>query len=294
MSDFLDFLSSLVNGAGDSASGPGTAVSDLANTGYSQDILGSLLGGLMSGDSTSDNAAFPVSPPYSYDPSQFGGSSAAGAAPSAYNFASALTTPKSSSPSFMDQAGGWLSRMMKGDKDTLSQARMGLGALGMLSSLVQSRKARNSLSPGQLQAMLSSKYGNWTPSQQQAFNNYFYQPLPALKPLPQPSPLKLAAGGPACACGAPPAFSSGGAGPLVQGSAPGQSDKVDAKLSPGEYVMDADIVSALGDGNNAAGAAALDDMREAVRRHKRAAPAHKIPPAAKSPLQYLKESKHGA
>ena len=51
--------------------------------------------------------------------------------------------------------------------------------------------------------------------------------------------------------------------------------------------MDADTVSALGDGNNAAGAKQLDQMREAIRSHKRSAPPSKIPPKAKSPLQYL-------
>jgi hypothetical protein len=75
---------------------------------------------------------------------------------------------------------------------------------------------------------------------------------------------------------------------LLQGASTGQSDKVDAKLSHGEYVVDADVVSALGDGNTEAGADKLDQMRQAVRSHKRSAPSGKIPPAAKSPLQYMK------
>lgn len=74
----------------------------------------------------------------------------------------------------------------------------------------------------------------------------------------------------------------------VPGDSPGQSDVVPADLSPGEYVLDADLVSSLGDGNNAAGAAALDDFRERVRAHKRGAPNDRIPPAALSPLQYMK------
>lgn len=75
------------------------------------------------------------------------------------------------------------------------------------------------------------------------------------------------------------------------GATKGQSDKIPALLSDGEYVIDADVVAALGDGNTAAGAAELDKMREAVRAHKRAAPTSSIPPKAKSPLSYMKKGK---
>lgn len=92
---------------------------------------------------------------------------------------------------------------------------------------------------------------------------------------------KYADGGSACACG--------GLSRYVKGGTAGQSDKVPAMLSDGEYVMDADVVSALGDGNNAAGASALDKMRENVRAHKRGAPTNKIPPKAKKPEAYLKK-----
>lgn len=77
----------------------------------------------------------------------------------------------------------------------------------------------------------------------------------------------------------------------VQGGTSGQSDKIPALLSDGEYVFDADAVSALGDGNNAAGAAALDQMRQNIRKHKRSAPPTKIPPKAKKPEQYMKGAK---
>lgn len=74
---------------------------------------------------------------------------------------------------------------------------------------------------------------------------------------------------------------------LLAGGSPGQEDDVNASLSHGEYVVDADTVSALGDGNTEAGAAELDRMREAIRRHKRSAPASKIPPPSKGALAYL-------
>lgn len=64
---------------------------------------------------------------------------------------------------------------------------------------------------------------------------------------------------------------------------------IDAKLSDGEYVFDADTVAALGDGNNAAGARKLDSMRENIRRHKRSAPPNKIPPKAKHTEAYMKK-----
>ena len=83
----------------------------------------------------------------------------------------------------------------------------------------------------------------------------------------------------------------GGALGHLRGPSKGQSDQIPAMLSDGEYVMDADSVSALGDGNNEAGAVALDQMRMNLRKHKRAAPPGKIPPKAKRPEAYLKKEK---
>jgi hypothetical protein len=63
---------------------------------------------------------------------------------------------------------------------------------------------------------------------------------------------------------------------------------VPAKIADGEYVFPASFVTAIGNGDNKAGAKILDKMREAIREHKRSAPTNKIPPKAKSPLDYLK------
>lgn len=76
----------------------------------------------------------------------------------------------------------------------------------------------------------------------------------------------------------------------VQGAGGGQDDLIPARLADGEYVFDAEIVAALGDGSNKEGAKKLDAMRESIRRHKRGGSVKTIPPAAKSPLAYLKES----
>ncbi len=75
---------------------------------------------------------------------------------------------------------------------------------------------------------------------------------------------------------------------MAQGSGSGRDDTIDAKLSDGEYVIDAETVAMLGDGSSQAGAKELDRMREKIRSHKGAALAKgKFSPNAKSPLQYL-------
>lgn len=88
-------------------------------------------------------------------------------------------------------------------------------------------------------------------------------------------------------------YAGGGEAPrgalgLLAGGTAGQSDEVNARLSDGEYVMDADVVAALGDGNTVAGAKKLDQMRENIRAHKRSAGPKSIPPKAKNISSYLK------
>lgn len=52
----------------------------------------------------------------------------------------------------------------------------------------------------------------------------------------------------------------------VTGPGDGQSDDIDAKLSNGEYVLDAHTVSLLGNGSNEAGAKRLDELRANLRK----------------------------
>ena len=85
-----------------------------------------------------------------------------------------------------------------------------------------------------------------------------------------------------------PEFITGATGHYAKGKGDGQSDDIPAMLADGEYVFDADTVAALGNGSSDAGAKRLDEMRKAIRKHKRSAPVDKIPPKAKSPLEYLK------
>jgi hypothetical protein len=76
---------------------------------------------------------------------------------------------------------------------------------------------------------------------------------------------------------------------FVRGGGTGRSDEINAKLSDGEYVIDAETVAMLGDGSSKAGAQRLDKMRESVRQHKgKALSKGKFSPDAKSPLTYLK------
>jgi hypothetical protein len=79
----------------------------------------------------------------------------------------------------------------------------------------------------------------------------------------------------------------------IDGDGHGQEDLIAAQLSDGEYVIDADVVAALGNGSTKAGAAALDQMREAIRKHNRTVPTSKIPPKAKQPLDYIKKTMKG-
>lgn len=74
----------------------------------------------------------------------------------------------------------------------------------------------------------------------------------------------------------------------VKGPGDGTSDSIPARLANGEYVMDAQTVSMLGNGDNGSGAKALDAFRSNIRKHKGAALSKgKMAPDAKQPHQYL-------
>lgn len=232
----------------------------------------------------------------------------------------------------------WLDALLAGDKTASNQAKLGIGALGLLGSILTRNSKRNRQSPTDLQAALRSPYSSWTPQQQQAADNYFNSGRQFTY---QPPNIGMADGGPVMvledgrlvpklgtrskrpggtggglselAVPAPmPAASAPGAltvdptnpravnavreraaglrrGGALPGNTGGQEDVVPINGAAGEYMVDADTVSALGDGNTAAGVAALDNMRQQVRTHKRSAPASKIPPKAKSPLEYMRK-----
>jgi len=78
-------------------------------------------------------------------------------------------------------------------------------------------------------------------------------------------------------------------GSAVHGPGDGQSDDIPAMLADGEYVIDAETVAQIGNGSTKAGAKALDDFRQNIRKHKRSAPLDKIPPKTKALTSYLKK-----
>ena len=76
---------------------------------------------------------------------------------------------------------------------------------------------------------------------------------------------------------------------MARGSGSGRDDTIDARLSDGEYVIDAETVALLGDGSSKMGAQRLDLMREQIRKQKgKALVRGKFSPDAKSPLSYLR------
>jgi hypothetical protein len=89
----------------------------------------------------------------------------------------------------------------------------------------------------------------------------------------------------------PEFFSEGGLGNrYVKGDGDGTSDSVPAMLASGEFVIPADVVSSLGNGDNDAGAQTLDEFLMTIRKHKRAAAPSELPEDSKGPLAYLQEA----
>lgn len=160
-----------------------------------------------------------------------------------------------------------------------------------LNTLRRKGTPQNGLTPRQAAAsMPGQQNNNFTPAQQQWATQFFNRPAPA--PLQRerayaadrPSAIRPARGYAEGGEVQMPAFEG-----YVQGPGGGQDDLIEANLAAGEYVFDADVVSALGDGDNAQGAAILDQFRESLRAHKRSADPSSIPPQALAPEAYMPE-----
>lgn len=101
-------------------------------------------------------------------------------------------------------------------------------------------------------------------------------------------PIRVAEGG--SIEGHNPEFYSEGGHRYVRGDGDGTSDSVPAMLARGEYVIPADVVSSLGNGDNEAGAEIMDEFLQVVRQHKRDAEPGDLPEDSKGPLSYLAEA----
>lgn len=77
-------------------------------------------------------------------------------------------------------------------------------------------------------------------------------------------------------------------GGYLDGDTGGHADKIKANLADGEYVLSADVVSHLGDGNNRHGAKKLDAFMKNVRSHKAT---KGFPPKAKGIGSYMQKAR---
>lgn len=88
--------------------------------------------------------------------------------------------------------------------------------------------------------------------------------------------------------GEPQFYSEGGLGNMyVKGDGDGTSDDVPAMLANNEFVIPADVVSALGNGSSEAGAGVLENFMYEIRKHKQSHDPRELPPQSRGPLEYL-------
>lgn len=157
---------------------------------------------------------------------------------------------------------------------------------GLLSSAPnEAQQAVKSMSPEQQEYFnRPSVQWDWTKMQQDAaqsnmsLSQYMAQRWPQITSGAYNLPVKKAKGGPLSQI----AY-------FARGSGSGRADTIDAKLSDGEYVFDAETVALLGDGSSKAGAQRLDQMRQEIRKQKgKALATGKISSDARSPLSYIR------
>lgn len=196
---------------------------------------------------------------------------------------------------FLGNIGGWLS-------DHPEQALLGgAAALGLLSGAASGGAAQEDAdSDGATiddPAYAEQVKKGWTLDRESTmpngdFNWYTYGQLPQWSYFDKPNANavpNMAKGGALQVSG------SGNKGALsilngaLDGMGGGQDDVVPIMGAPGEHMLDADVVSAIGDGNTEEGHRRIEEMKKKIRKHKRKASASSIPPKAKSPLAYLAE-----
>lgn len=175
-----------------------------------------------------------------------------------------------------------------GDPKTITALLKALGVGGnFLSGLLSKGKQANQMSPQQLLAMQRpNPYNNWSPSQQMVADRFFnsqYAPQRSTVQASQlPSTIVPSRG--YAEGGGVMGYDEGGAlgqvfSGYVDSSEPGQADNIQINVSGGEYVLTPDVVSSLGDGNNAAGAKVLDEWVQSIRERSRSPEPDEIQPS---------------
>jgi hypothetical protein len=298
-----EFGNSVGGAAGNGISSGGMTVGNALTAGYSPQqaiAMGALSGaarGLSSGRDMSMKPSDAVISSYQQAPDGLGNGVYDFGSPSG---AEMVTQGGMNPPSSVGQ-GGELAWPKPADTPPGTPAGSGFGAMNALKGLALAgtlggmnstppaiQQAISSMSPAQQEYFnRPSQQWDWAKLQADAassgkgLNDYLAQNWNQVSSgaYNQPtSPRKLARGGALSQM----AYAVGGSGS-------GRDDTIDAKLSDGEYVMDAETVAMLGDGSNKEGAARLDQMRAALRAHKGKNLARgQISPDAKSPLAYLK------
>lgn len=322
MSWWDDLLESITSGGGDtaeSAAAAADAAGALSNVDYSA-LLGSGAQDF-SANSWLDDLALTsgAAPEYYVDPLRDGQyASNTGAGPSAAGYAQRQGVGGLGTDGVAEPPGA-LTRVMQGlgiagadgkvnysDPKVMDRILKTVMTGGnVLNALLGGNKPKGYKSPAQLRAELAGPFNNWSPEQAAVVQGYFGRPISGPRALARPTtPPQSIVATPRYAEGGevleeavddsnPEFHSEGALSALVRGPGGGQDDLVPARLGSGEYVFDADVVAALGDGSNERGAEILDRWREEIRAHKRAAPAAEIPPRAEDPQFYLAQAMKG-
>jgi hypothetical protein len=173
--------------------------------------------------------------------------------------------------------------------------KLGLGGMGIYGSIKGNRDTKQQQRDFLQQQLLQQQKQTWTPQQAQWANSFFQTAAPNVAPrrageggIQSIIPSRgYAEGGPIEGEEMMMEEAPSGALGLIEGPGDGQSDSIDAKVTRGEYILDADLVSAIGNGSNEAGAEILDKWKEFIRDHKRSASKEDIPPPTKDLNEYF-------
>lgn len=234
-----------------------------------------------------------------------GGSTSTGGTPTAVGGGSGAATPAIDT-GFLDTG----LKQIAPTTTTTSQLNPLLFSLAKMQPTQQQNTAADPFSELALSTSLSpkstgSQYSS--PFSENALNTYAFAPSSAQQtdtnlvdfynnqsPYSTEAPKSYATGGQVSGhpMGEPEFYSEGGLSSMyTEGRGDGTSDEIPAMVANNEFVMPADVVSALGNGSSDAGAKKLEQMVHNIRARARSThPSELPPPAFESPLDYLKKA----